>query len=75
MKKEYISLENEKNCIKKEITNNTHEILALEKKVRSLKSSNSKLEVKIAEINGKQVKLVNNGRETKIFFNVTKGMI
>lgn len=75
MKEEYISLENEKNCIKKEIKNNKYEILALEKKTRSLKSTNSKLDVKIAEINGKQIKLINNGKETKLFFNTTKGMI
>lgn len=75
MKKEYITLENKKMNIKREITDNKLEISSLEKKVRSLKSKNSKLETKIAEINGEQVKLISRGRTPKIYLNKIKGMI
>ncbi len=75
MKKKYTLLENEKDNIKNEIKDNKLEIASLEKKIRRLKSKNSKLQVKIAEINGEQIKIVNNGRTTNVYFDTTKGMI
>lgn len=75
MKKKYTLLENEKDDIKDEIKDNKIEIASLEKKIRRLKSKNSKLQVKIAEINGEQIKIVNNGKSTNVYLNTTKGMI
>lgn len=74
MKKEYIILENKKIDAQNNIRNNKLEICKLEKKLRILRSKNSKLESKIAEINGEQVKLISNGREINLYINKTKGM-
>ncbi len=72
--KEYISLEKQKRNINSEIKDNRSEISQLEKIIRTLKRKNSKLETKLADINGKQLKILNGGKEIPIFIGNSKGM-
>lgn len=68
-------LEKEKRILKLQIKANNYKISDLEKKIRNLKKQNTKKETRIAEINGEQIKLLNNNRELPIFIGKPRGMI
>lgn len=61
--------------LKKQIQTNNIEISKIERTLRDLKRKNSKLEVKIAEVNGEIIKNNNGGKDMPIYFCDTKGMI
>lgn len=61
--------------LKKQIQTNNIEISKIERTLRDLKRKNSKLEVKVAEINGEIIKNNNGGKDMPIYFCDTKGMI
>lgn len=61
--------------LKKQIQTNNIEISKIERTLRDLKRKNSKLEVKIAEVNGEIIKNNNGGKDIPIYFCDTKGMI
>ncbi|MEG3013394.1 MAG: hypothetical protein RR795_02905 [Cetobacterium sp.] len=75
MHDKYINLEKEKINLKLKINNNSSDITRLEKCIREIKRKNSKLEVKISEINGEQIKIINGGKELPIFLDNAKGMV
>lgn len=68
-------LEKEKRILKLQIKANKYKISDLEKKIRNLKKQNTKKETRIAEINGEQIKILNNNRELPIFIGKPRGMI
>lgn len=68
-------LEKEKRILKLQIKANNYKISDLEKKIRNLKKQNTKKETRIAEINGEQIKILNNNRELPIFIGKPRGMI
>lgn len=68
-------LEKEKRILKLQIKANNYRISDLEKKIRNLKKQNTKKETRIAEINGEQIKILNNNRELPIFIGKPRGMI
>ena len=61
--------------LKKQIQTNKIEISKIERTLRDLKRKNSKLEVKVAEVNGEIIKNNNGGKDIPIYFCDTKGMI
>lgn len=61
--------------LKKQIQTNKIEISKIERTLRDLKRKNSKLEVKVAEVNGEIIKNNNGGKEMPVYFCDTKGMI
>ncbi|MGL5572490.1 hypothetical protein [Cetobacterium sp.] len=61
--------------LKKQIQTNKIEISKIERTLRDLKRKNSKLEVKVAEVNGEIIKNNNGGKDMPIYFCDTKGMI
>lgn len=61
--------------LKKQIQTNNIEISKIERTLRDLKRKNSKLEVKIAEVNGEIIKNNNGGKDIPVYFCDTKGMI
>lgn len=61
--------------LKKQIQTNKIEISKIERTLRDLKRKNSKLEVKIAEVNGEIIKNNNGGKDIPVYFCDTKGMI
>lgn len=61
--------------LKKQIQTNKIEISKIERTLRDLKRKNSKLEVKIAEVNGEIIKNNNGGKDMPVYFCDTKGMI
>lgn len=61
--------------LKKQIQTNNIEISKIERTLRDLKRKNSKLEVKVAEVNGEIIKNNNGGKDMPIYFCDTKGMI
>ena len=61
--------------LKKQIQTNNIEISKIERTLRDLKRKNSKLEVKIAEVNGEIIKNNNGDKDMPIYFCDTKGMI
>lgn len=61
--------------LKKQIQTNKIEISKIERALRDLKRKNSKLEVKIAEVNGEIIKNNNGGKDIPVYFCDTKGMI
>ncbi|MGL5616204.1 MAG: hypothetical protein ACRDD2_08260 [Sarcina sp.] len=61
--------------LKKQIQTNKVEISKIERTLRDLKRKNSKLEVKVAEVNGEIIKNNNGGKDMPIYFCDTKGMI
>lgn len=61
--------------LKKQIQTNNIEISKIERTLRNLKRKNSKLEVKVAEVNGEIIKNNNGGKDMPIYFCDTKGMI
>ena len=61
--------------LKKQIQTNNIEISKIEKNLRDIKRKNSKLEVKVAEVNGEIIKNNNGGKDIPVYFCDTKGMI
>lgn len=61
--------------LKKQIQINKIEISKIERTLRDLKRKNSKLEVKVAEVNGEIIKNNNGGKDMPVYFCDTKGMI
>lgn len=61
--------------LKKQIQTNNIEISKIGRTLRDLKRKNSKLEVKIAEVNGEIIKNNNGGKDMPIYFYDTKGMV
>lgn len=61
--------------LKKQIQTNKIEISKIERTFRDLKRKNSKLEAKVAEVNGEIIKNNNGGKDMPIYFCDTKGMI
>ncbi len=61
--------------LKKQIQTNNIEISKIERTLRDLKRKNSKLEVKVAEVNGEIIKNNNGGKDMPVYFCDTKGMI
>lgn len=61
--------------LKKQIQTNKIEISKIERTLRDLKRKNSKLEAKVAEVNGEIIKNNNGGKDMPIYFCDTKGMI
>lgn len=61
--------------LKKQIQTNKIEISKVERTLRDLKRKNSKLEVKVAEVNGEIIKNNNGGKDMPVYFCDTKGMI
>lgn len=61
--------------LKRQIQTNKIEISKIERTLRNLKRKNSKLEVKVAEVNGEIIKNNNGGKDMPIYFCDTKGMI
>lgn len=61
--------------LKNQIRTNKIEISKIERTLRDLKRKNSKLEVKIAEVNGEIIKNNNGGKDIPVYFCDTKGMI
>ena len=61
--------------LKKQIQTNKIEISKIERTLRDLKRKNSKLEAKIAEVNGEIIKNNNGGKDMPVYFCDTKGMI
>lgn len=61
--------------LKKQIQTNKIEISKIERTLRDLKRKNSKLEVKVAEVNGEIIKNNNGGKDIPVYFCDTKGMI
>lgn len=61
--------------LKKQIQINKIEISKIERTLRDLKRKNSKLEVKVAEVNGEIIKNNNGGKDIPVYFCDTKGMI
>ncbi|MGL4903781.1 MAG: hypothetical protein ACRC3I_12045 [Cetobacterium sp.] len=61
--------------LKKQIQTNKIEISKIERILRDLKRKNSKLEVKVAEVNGEIIKNNNGGKDMPVYFCDTKGMI
>ncbi|MGL5648129.1 MAG: hypothetical protein ACRDDY_09780 [Clostridium sp.] len=61
--------------LKKQIQTNNIEISKIERTLRDLKRKNSKLEVKVAEVNGEIIKNNNGGKDIPVYFCDTKGMI
>lgn len=61
--------------LKKQIQTNKIEISKIERTLRDLKRKNSKLEVKVAEVNGEIIKNSNGGKDIPVYFCDTKGMI
>ncbi len=61
--------------LKKQIQTNKIGISKIERTLRDLKRKNSKLEVKVAEVNGEIIKNNNGGKDIPVYFCDTKGMI
>lgn len=61
--------------LKKQIQTNKIEISKIERTLRDLKRKNSKLEVRVAEVNGEIIKNNNGGKDMPVYFCDTKGMI
>lgn len=61
--------------LNKQIQTNKIEISKIERTLRDLKRKNSKLEAKVAEVNGEIIKNNNGGKDMPIYFCDTKGMI
>lgn len=61
--------------LKKQIQTNKIEISKIERTLRDLKRKNSKLEVKVAEVNGEIIKNNNGGKDIPVYFCDTKGMV
>lgn len=61
--------------LKKQIQTNNIEISKIERTLRDLKRKNSKLEVRVAEVNGEIIKNNNGGKDIPVYFCDTKGMI
>lgn len=61
--------------LKNQIQTNKIEISKIERTLRDLKRKNSKLEVKVAEVNGEIIKNNNGGKDIPVYFCDTKGMI
>lgn len=61
--------------LKKQIQTNKIEISKIERILRDLKRKNSKLEAKVAEVNGEIIKNNNGGKDMPVYFCDTKGMI
>ena len=61
--------------LKNQIQTNKIEISKIERTLRDLKRKNSKLEAKVAEVNGEIIKNNNGGKDMPIYFCDTKGMI
>lgn len=61
--------------LKKQIQTNKIEISKIERTLRDLKRKNSKLEVKVAEVNGEIIKNNNGGKDMPVYFCDNKGMI
>lgn len=61
--------------LKNQIQINKIEISKIERTLRDLKRKNSKLEVKVAEVNGEIIKNNNGGKDMPVYFCDTKGMI
>lgn len=61
--------------LKKQIQTNKIAISKIERTLRDLKRKNSKLEVKVAEVNGEIIKNNNGGKDMPIYFCDTKGMV
>lgn len=61
--------------LKKQIQTNKIEISKIERTLRDIKRKNSKLEVKVAEVNGEIIKNNNGGKDMPVYFCDTKGMI
>lgn len=61
--------------LKKQIQTNKIEISKIERTLRDLKRKNSKLEAKVAEVNGEIIKNNNGGKDMPVYFCDTKGMI
>lgn len=61
--------------LKKQIQTNKIEISKIERTLRDLKRKNSKLEAKVAEVNGEIIKNNNGGKDIPVYFCDTKGMI
>lgn len=61
--------------LKKQIQTTKIEISKIERTLRDLKRKNSKLEVKVAEVNGEIIKNNNGGKDMPVYFCDTKGMI
>ncbi|MHA5066630.1 hypothetical protein [Cetobacterium somerae] len=61
--------------LKKQIQTNKIEISKIERTLRDLKRKNSKLEVKVAEVNGEIIRNNNGGKDIPVYFCDTKGMI
>lgn len=61
--------------LKRQIQTNKIEISKIERTLRNLKRKNSKLEVKVAEVNGEIIKNSNGGKDIPVYFCDTKGMI
>lgn len=68
-------LKNLRDSLKNKIQINKIEISKIEKTLRDLKRKNSKLEAKIAEVNGEIIKSNNGGKDIPVYFCDTKGMI
>ena len=61
--------------LNKQIQTNKIEISKIERTLRNLKRKNSKLEAKVAEVNGEIIKNNNGGKDMPVYFCDTKGMI
>ena len=61
--------------LNKQIQTNKIEISKIERTLRDLKRKNSKLEAKVAEVNGEIIKNNNGGKDIPVYFCDTKGMI
>lgn len=61
--------------LNKQIQTNKIEISKIERTLRDLKRKNSKLEAKVAEVNGEIIKNNNGGKDMPVYFCDTKGMI
>lgn len=70
-----IELKKLRESLKKQIQTNKIEISKIERTLRNLKRKNSKLEVKVAEVNGEIIKNNNGGKDVPVYFCDTKGMI
>ena len=70
-----IGLKKLRESLKKQIQTNKIEISKIERTLRNLKRKNSKLEVKVAEVNGEIIKNNNGGKDVPVYFCDTKGMI
>lgn len=70
-----IELKKLRESLKKQIQTNKIEISKIERTLRDLKRKNSKLEAKVAEVNGEIIKNNNGGKDMPVYFCDTKGMI